>query len=59
MLTEKAGSPVKINLDSPDIDKQLLALNLKYGLEVAPPQTTARLLDKLVGEFMEAAVHPP
>jgi len=53
VLSAKEGKPVKIDLNAPDIDAQLLALNVKYGLDVAPPQTTARLLDKLVGEYLE------
>merc|ERR1711871_997258 len=53
ILSEKMGKPVKIDLNSPNVDKQLQDLNNHFGLEVAPPQTTARLLDKLVGDFME------
>ncbi len=28
-------------------------LCVKHGVECAPPRTTARLLDKLVGDFLE------
>jgi len=53
ILTKKTGKKVVIDLESPDVDKVLIDLNKHFELEVAPPQTTARLLDKLVGEFME------
>merc|ERR1711871_958982 len=53
ILSEKLGEKVSIDLNSPGVDDQLKKLNAKFELEVAPPQTTARLLDKLVGEFME------
>jgi len=59
ILTKKTGKPVKINLDDPNVDAQLAALNKQFDLEVAPPQTTARLLDKLVGEYMEDTYMSP
>eukprot|EP00903_Cladosiphon_okamuranus_P010838 g10239.t1 len=40
-------------LDDPEIDGKLQALLTEHGLECAPPHTTARLLDKLVGDFLE------
>ncbi|CAM9537942.1 unnamed protein product [Pylaiella littoralis] len=40
-------------LDDPEIDVKLQALLTEHGLECAPPLTTARLLDKLVGDFLE------
>ncbi|CAM9539236.1 unnamed protein product [Ascophyllum nodosum] len=47
------------SLDDPDVDAKLQALLAKHGLECAPPHTTARLLDKLVGDFLEdKCVHP-
>jgi len=46
-------------LDDPDIDAKLVALLKKHEIECAPPHTTARLLDTLVGEFLEDnVVHP-
>jgi len=46
-------------LDDPEIDTKLIALLEKHELECAPPQTTARLLDTFVGEFLEDnIVHP-
>ncbi|CAM9193739.1 unnamed protein product [Ectocarpus sp. 6 AP-2014] len=46
-------------LDDPEIDGKLQALLTEHGLECAPPLTTARLLDKLVGDFLEdKCVHP-
>merc|ERR1711990_319478 len=49
ILSEKLGEKVEIDLNSPNVDDQLRKLNAKFQLVVAPPQTTARLLDKLVG----------
>jgi len=46
-------------LDDPDIDEKLVALLKEYELECAPPHTTARLLDELVGEFLENNITHP
>lgn len=40
-------------LDDPEIENKLLALLKEHNLECTPPHTTARLLDTLVGEFLE------
>mmetsp|Transcript_16172 Transcript_16172/g.22555 ORF Transcript_16172/g.22555 Transcript_16172/m.22555 type:complete len:596 (-) Transcript_16172:194-1981(-) len=46
-------------LDDPDIDKKLVTILQDFDLECSPPHTTARLLDTLVGEFLEDnIVHP-
>lgn len=46
-------------LDDPEIDAKLVKLLEKHELECAPPHTTARLLDTLVGEFLEDnVIHP-
>ena len=46
-------------LDDPEVDAKLIKLLEKHELECVPPQTTARLLDTLVGEFLEDnIVHP-
>ena len=46
-------------LDDPDIDTKLQALLVQHNLDCAPPQTTARMLDTFVGEFLETnIVHP-
>ena len=46
-------------LDDPEIDAKLAKLLEKHELECAPPHTTARLLDTLVGEFLEDnVIHP-
>jgi len=46
-------------MDDPDADIKLAALLREHGLECSPPLTTARLLDTLVGEFLESdIVHP-
>jgi lysyl-tRNA synthetase class II len=47
------------SLDDPDIDAKLIELLNEHNLECTPPQTTARLLDTLVGEFLEDnIIHP-
>lgn len=40
-------------LDSEEARLKLVELCRKHKVECAPPHTTARLLDKLVGEFLE------
>ncbi|XP_015608827.1 lysine--tRNA ligase [Cephus cinctus] len=50
---------LKVKLPSPDqfhtaeANKALSDLCVTHGVECPPPRTTARLLDKLVGEFIE------
>lgn len=47
------------SMDDPECDTKLAALLEKHELECSPPLTTARLLDTLVGEFLEDnIVHP-
>ncbi|CAH1395824.1 unnamed protein product [Nezara viridula] len=50
-LGEKLPSPSE--LTTPEAQTKLKALCEKHGVECSPPQTTARLLDKLVGEYLE------
>ena len=46
-------------LDDPEVEQKPIALLKEHNLECAPPQTTARLLDTLVGEFLEDnIIHP-
>ena len=46
-------------LDDPEVEDKLLQLLAEHGLECTPPHTTARLLDTLVGEFLEDnIIHP-
>jgi lysyl-tRNA synthetase class 2 len=46
-------------LDDPEVDNKLLELLNEHNLECTPPHTTARLLDTLVGEFLEDnIIHP-
>lgn len=46
-------------LDDPEIEVKLVKLLEEREIECAPPHTTARLLDELVGEFLEKnIVHP-
>ena len=40
-------------MGSPESAKQLIELCDKHGIECPPPKTAARLLDKLVGHFLE------
>jgi len=47
------------SLDDPEVDIKLAKLLKERGLECAPPQTTSRLLDELVGEYLEKKIiHP-
>jgi lysyl-tRNA synthetase class 2 len=47
------------SLDDPEVDVKLAALLEERGLECTPPHTTARLLDTLVGEYLEDnIIHP-
>eukprot|EP00879_Flechtneria_rotunda_P025430 GHRR01027026.1.p1 GENE.GHRR01027026.1~~GHRR01027026.1.p1 ORF type:complete len:510 (+),score=160.54 GHRR01027026.1:307-1836(+) len=48
-LGEKLPQP----LESEECRKKLVELVDKHGVNCPPPQTIARLLDKLVGEFLE------
>eukprot|EP00934_Nitzschia_sp_Nitz4_P004369 Nitzschia sp. Nitz4//scaffold254_size28068//12095//14267//NITZ4_008151-RA/size28068-augustus-gene-0.30-mRNA-1//1//CDS//3329544331//4359//frame0 len=46
-------------LDDPDCADKLIALLAEHNLECSPPQTIPRLLDTLVGEFLEDdIIHP-
>ena len=57
-IEEKIGQKLP-ELDDPKIEAKLEIILEKFGLECPPPQTTARLLDTLVGEFLEDnIVHP-
>jgi lysyl-tRNA synthetase class 2 len=46
-------------LDDPECDVKLAALLKERDLECAPPHTTARLLDTLVGEYLEDNIINP
>ncbi|CAK1603003.1 unnamed protein product [Parnassius mnemosyne] len=45
--------PAADKLDTPEANTLLSQLCEKHEVECPPPRTTARLLDKLVGEFLE------
>jgi lysyl-tRNA synthetase class 2 len=47
------------SLDDEDIDIKLFQLLRKNDLECTPPHTTARLLDTLVGEYLEDNITHP
>jgi lysyl-tRNA synthetase class 2 len=53
-LEEALGVTLPKDLESEEARAFLAALCAEHGVECAPPQTTARLLDKLVGEFLES-----
>lgn len=44
------------NMGSPETNQYLLDMCAKHEVICTPPTTTARLLDKLVGEFLESQV---
>jgi len=52
-LEEVAGITIPSDLEAPETAAVLKGYCDKFGLDCAPPQTTARLLDKLVGHFLE------
>jgi lysyl-tRNA synthetase class 2 len=46
-------------LDDPEVENKLSELLKKHEIELSPPHTVARLLDALVGEFLEDhIIHP-
>lgn len=49
----KVKFPPADQLHTPEFNKVLADLCTKHEVECPPPRTTARLLDKLVGEFIE------
>ncbi|XP_046411281.1 lysine--tRNA ligase isoform X2 [Neodiprion fabricii] len=57
MLNVKLPEPDKLN--TPEAAKFLSNLCEKHNVECPPPRTTARLLDKLVGEFIEETCVDP
>eukprot|EP01098_Paradermamoeba_levis_P006310 TRINITY_DN261_c0_g1_i2.p1 TRINITY_DN261_c0_g1~~TRINITY_DN261_c0_g1_i2.p1 ORF type:complete len:528 (+),score=240.21 TRINITY_DN261_c0_g1_i2:95-1678(+) len=52
-LEKELGVKFPEDLSSAEAHKFLLQLCDKHKVECSPPKTTARLLDKLVGEFIE------
>nr|XP_027201957.1 lysine--tRNA ligase-like [Dermatophagoides pteronyssinus] len=51
--------PPATELDQPEANKLLSDLCAKHEIECPPPRTSARLLDKLVGHFIEdQIIHP-
>ncbi|CAL7946881.1 unnamed protein product [Xylocopa violacea] len=55
----KVKLPPADELSSPEANKILSDLCIKHEVECPPPRTTARLLDKLVGEFIEGTCINP
>uniref|UniRef100_A0A8C0JEN6 Lysine--tRNA ligase n=1 Tax=Chelonoidis abingdonii TaxID=106734 RepID=A0A8C0JEN6_CHEAB len=51
--------PAPESLDTEEAQKFLDKLCVKKGIQCSPPRTTARLLDKLVGEFIEISCINP
>jgi lysyl-tRNA synthetase class 2 len=52
-LEDALGVTLPPNLDSEECRQYLAELCEKHGVDCPPPKTTARLLDKLCGEFVE------
>ena len=58
-LEEALGVTLPADLESEEARAALDALCAARGVDCAPPRSTARLLDKLVGEFLESGcLHP-
>ena len=55
----KTKMPDPSTLHTEEARAALDALCVKHGVECSPPRTTARLLDKLVGEFLESTCINP
>ncbi|XP_067393604.1 lysine--tRNA ligase-like isoform X2 [Emydura macquarii macquarii] len=51
--------PAPGSLDTEEAEQFLDKLCFKKGIQCSPPRTTARLLDKLVGEFIEVSCINP
>lgn len=56
---EKAMNVKLPAMDDPDLDVKLFQILRKHELECTPPHTPARLLDTLVGEFLEDVITHP
>ncbi|XP_003704018.2 lysyl-tRNA synthetase isoform X2 [Megachile rotundata] len=55
----KVKLPPADQLNTPEANEMLSNICIKHEIECPPPRTTARLLDKLVGEFIEeTCIHP-
>ncbi|XP_004493038.2 lysine--tRNA ligase, cytoplasmic [Cicer arietinum] len=52
-LEQIAGLNIPKDLSSDETNQYLKDACLKHGIKCPPPETTARLLDKLVGHFLE------
>ncbi|GJR61526.1 lysine--tRNA ligase [Tanacetum coccineum] len=58
-LEKIANLSIPKDLASEEANKYLADACIKFNVKCSPPQTTARLLDKLVGHFLEeTCVHP-
>eukprot|EP00004_Rigifila_ramosa_P024504 TRINITY_DN7124_c0_g1_i1.p1 TRINITY_DN7124_c0_g1~~TRINITY_DN7124_c0_g1_i1.p1 ORF type:complete len:634 (-),score=155.96 TRINITY_DN7124_c0_g1_i1:38-1915(-) len=52
-LEKEAGVKIPTDLESPEANQFLSQLALERGVDCSSPRTTARLLDKLVGHYVE------
>ena len=58
-LEDALGIKFPEDLESSEAKSMLLQLVEQHGVNCPPPQTPARLLDKLVGEFLESQCVSP
>ncbi|KAI3467061.1 hypothetical protein Pfo_023724 [Paulownia fortunei] len=58
-LEKIANLSIPKDLSSEEANKYLVDACLKFDIKCPPPQTTARLLDKLVGHFLEETCTNP
>ncbi|CAI9107011.1 OLC1v1006276C1 [Oldenlandia corymbosa var. corymbosa] len=58
-LEKMANLNIPKDLSSDEANKYLVDACAKFGIKCPPPQTTARLLDKLVGHFLEESCVNP
>eukprot|EP01010_Urceolus_cornutus_P005638 NODE_99_length_2471_cov_516.067300_g79_i0.p1 GENE.NODE_99_length_2471_cov_516.067300_g79_i0~~NODE_99_length_2471_cov_516.067300_g79_i0.p1 ORF type:complete len:756 (-),score=205.95 NODE_99_length_2471_cov_516.067300_g79_i0:120-2387(-) len=58
-LEKKIGMELPKDLDCPEAAKALLVICQKLNVDCPAPHTTARLLDRLVGEYLESQCISP
>ncbi|CAM0875340.1 unnamed protein product [Alopecurus aequalis] len=58
-LKSVAGLDIPVDLSGNEANEYLAAICAQYGVKCSPPQTTARLLDKIIGHFLEATCVNP
>jgi hypothetical protein len=58
-LKSVAGLEIPVDLSSDEANEYLSATCVKYGVKCSPPQTTARLLDKVFSDSLFIGLYLP